>query len=293
MSRKLKALILKIVYRVIRPFVAPRAIIENPYVVGKFLPLQGVADHYITFQDDESSNPGSSDDFPVPPKDLWQGYGNSPKDYLESGRDNMATMLEILGKAGASPETLTRVLDLGCAAGRMLRFYPRNDDNSEIWGVDLDAKCISWCQQHLSPPFMFATTTTTPHLPFEDNYFDLIFCGSLFTHISDLADVWFLELRRILRKGGYAYITIHDKNTVDLLLTKYTDTFLSDMVRKFDQNTSVLSKKYTAFSIQSDPYSQVFYDADYLINKWSRLAKIISVTKEAYGYQTALLFRKP
>lgn len=293
MSKKLKASILKVVYRVIRPFVAHHTIFNNPYVVGKFLPLQGVGDHYITLQHDEFPNPSSEDDFPVPPKELWQGYGSSPEEYLESGRDNMATMLEILLKAGESPETLTRVLDLGCAAGRMLRFYPRPGDSAEIWGLDLDAKCIVWCQQHLSPPFMFATTTTTPHLPFEDNYFDLIFCGSLFTHISDLADIWFMELRRILRKGGYAYITIHDKNTVDLLLTRYTESFLSDKVRQFDEQTSVLSTDYAAFSIQSDPYSQVFYDGDYLIKKWSRLAKIVSVTKEAYGYQTALLFKKP
>jgi len=45
-------------------------------------------------------------------------------------------------------------------------------------------------------------------LPFEDSSFDLVYCGSVFTHVSDLADAWFLELRRILRKGGYAYINL-------------------------------------------------------------------------------------
>jgi SAM-dependent methyltransferase len=292
MSNQLKAIVQKLVYRAIRPFIAPDTIFNNPYVVGKILPLQGVRDYYITLHPDASSTRTLNDNFPVPPKELWQGYGDSPQEYLESGRAHMAEMLEILGKAGLSADQLTRVLDLGCAAGRMLRFYPRNRDSSEIWGVDLDAKCISWCQQHLSPPLMFATTSTTPHLPFEDNYFDLIFCGSLFTHISDLADVWFLELRRTLRKGGYAYITIHDKNTVQILLNKHTESQLSTMVRQLDEKTSVLSKNYAAFSIQSDPYSQVFYDADYLIRKWSRLANIVSVTKEAYGYQTALLFKK-
>ena len=86
-------------------------------------------------------------------------------------------------------------------------------------GVDINAKHINWCQLNLGPPFFFATTTTAPHLPFEDGYFDLIYSGSVFTHISDLADAWLLELRRIVRKGGYLYITIHDKRTVEVLLT--------------------------------------------------------------------------
>jgi len=178
----------------------------------------------------------------------------------------------------------------------MLRFYPQIEGKSEIWGVDIKAKHICGCQQHLSPPFFFATTTTMPHLPFEDSYFDLVYCGSVLTHISDLADAWFLELRRVLRRGGYAYITIHDKNTVDLLFTKYKDRkdylFLIDMIRQLDEETSVLSQNYACFSIGSEPKTQVFYDVDYIVQKWSRLAKVLSVTKEAYGYQTALLLQK-
>ena len=48
----------------------------------------------------------------------------------------------------------------------------------------------------------FATVTTAPHLPFADGYFDFAYCSSVFTHISDLADAWLLELRRIVRSGG-------------------------------------------------------------------------------------------
>jgi hypothetical protein len=33
----------------------------------------------------------------------------------------------------------------------------------------------------------------------EDQSSDLVYCGSVFTHIDDLADTWFLELHRILR----------------------------------------------------------------------------------------------
>ena len=205
-------------------------------------------------------------------------------------------MLEVLKKAGATPETFDRVLDLGCAAARMLRFYPYSSDKSELWGADVEARHISWCQQHLGSPFLFFTTTTSPHLPFEDNYFDLIYCGSVFTHISDLADAWLLELRRVLRKGGYAFITISDKATMDLLFTKYRDlkegVGFADIMVRFDKETSIRAKDYAWFSFERDPYSHVFYDSQYLVEKWSRFAKVVSVTPEAYGYQIAILLQK-
>jgi ubiquinone/menaquinone biosynthesis C-methylase UbiE len=70
-----------------------------------------------------------------------------------------------------------------------------------MWGVDINARHINWCQLNLRPPFSFATTTTAPQLPFEDGYFDLIYSGSVFTQLSDLADAWILELRRVVRKA--------------------------------------------------------------------------------------------
>jgi ubiquinone/menaquinone biosynthesis C-methylase UbiE len=270
-------------------------ILANPYIAGKFYPLGGSGADFIVAP--PSTPPGTTEkELPVPPIDLWGGYADSVEDYLSSGRSDMATMLSIIEKAGESPRTLTRVLDFGCAAGRMLRFYPYEPRTSEVWGLDISAKHITWCQQHLSPPFLFATSTTSPHLPFEDNYFDLVYCASVFTHISDLADTWFLELRRILRKGGYAYITIHDKRTVELLFTEYKEKKLYaefyETVRRFDERTSVRSRDYASFSFGADPQSQVFYDRKYLVQKWSRFTNVLSVTPEAHDYQTAVLLQK-
>jgi ubiquinone/menaquinone biosynthesis C-methylase UbiE len=299
-----KRLIKPLVSRAILPFllqereniVSNPHIVSNPYIAAKFFPLQGSNSYHIVLKSSNTPSPSLKESLPVPPKELWWGYGDTEEEYLSQGRRDTSTMLEVLKKAGASPETFDRVLDLGCAAGRMLRFYPHSSDKSELWGTDVDASYISWCQQHLSPPFLFFTTTTSPHLPFEDNYFDLIYCGSVFTHISDLADAWLLELRRVLRKGGYAYITIHDKTTMELMLTRSWKSKATveavDTVKRFAEKTSIRAKDYAWFSFEQDPNSQVFYDTQYLVEKWSRFAKVVSVTPEAYGYQTAILLQK-
>ncbi len=232
----------------------------------------------------------------MPPLDLWEGYAANPDEYLACGRLDMSIMMDALTKAGASPAELRVVLDFGCAAGRLLRFYPNEGKDAQLWGVDISAPHINWCQLNLGPRYSFMTTTTEPHLPFADGHFDLVYCASVFTHISDLADAWFLELRRIVRQGGYMYITIHDQRSMELLLTRYRHNPLFadfvDSMQSFCDRTGVRSQNYAFFSVLADPISQVFYDRDYLVKKWGRWAEVLSVIPEGHDHQTTLIFRK-
>ena len=126
----------------------------------------------------------------------------------------MTEMIRALEQNGFSIGSAKRILEFGCAAGRMIRHLPEIAPNAELWGVDQNAERIRWCIENLTPAIHFATTTMVPHLPFEDRYFDLIFCGSVFTHIEDIQESWLLELGRVLRPSGKLYITIHDEHTV-------------------------------------------------------------------------------
>jgi SAM-dependent methyltransferase len=295
--RMLNRITLKIIGPIIEKYdhqLASERILENPYVTAKKLnPLEDKRGYYII----SNTLPHDAQDrLPVPPESMWEGYGQTSEEYLSMGREHVSTMLRLLSEAGAEPERFSRILELGCAAGRMLRFLP---PSCEVWGVDVKADAINWCQQNL--PFRFATNTTLPHLYFEDNYFDLVYAGSVFTHIADQPDAWFLELRRIVRTGGYIYITIQDKHSVELIFSKYKDrkdfTWYLDLLRRFDRSTQVLSQDYGCFSFEGGrwggfPVPQVFYDANYLGRKWSRFATLLSRTEEAYGWQTVLLFQK-
>jgi ubiquinone/menaquinone biosynthesis C-methylase UbiE len=176
-----------------------------------------------------------------------------------------------------------------------LRFYPRSPAR-ELWGVDINANDISWCQQWLSPPLLFAVGSTSPHLPFADGYFDFVYCGSVFTHMTDLADAWLLEIKRVLSDGGHAYITIHDKHTVNVLMTEYR--YRPDFRWLTGQLDSpdvlpVLATNYAYLAVGVEPLVQVFYDVDFLTRKWSQYGgKFLSVAEEAYSFQTALLWQK-
>jgi SAM-dependent methyltransferase len=294
-KRRMTRTVARVIHPCVTRVLAGEGIIFNPHISAKFFPLQGNQPYYTRSYPD-SGPQMAPDGLPIPPEELWEGWGPTAEDYLASGREDTASMLNILKRGGASPEQIFRVLDFGCGAGRMLRFYPCTPGQSEVWGVDIKAKHILWCQQYLSPPFYFATTTTMPHLPFEDNYFDLVYCGSVFTHISDMADAWFLELRRILRKGGHAYITIHDQNSINIILGEYKDRPdhqpIIRTLRDLDRKTSILSQNYAYFSVLTEPKTQVFYDVNYLVKKWSRYATLVSINPRAMDYQTALIWQK-
>jgi hypothetical protein len=73
---------------------------------------------------------GGPTDLPVPPPELWEGYGRTDAEYLMGGKAHTARMLEVLVAAGVTPGALRRVMDFGCAAARMLRFYPHSDGQS-------------------------------------------------------------------------------------------------------------------------------------------------------------------
>ena len=232
------------------------------------------------------------DKMPVPPMEFWEGYGREPEQYLGSGRGHVTGMLALLAGDGFPIEKTKRVLDFGCSAGRMLRWLAPYAEGRELWGVDIGSGPIHWATMHLSPPLRFATTTTAPHLPFEQDSFDLIYSGSVFSHITDLADAWLLELRRILKPGGVMYLTVHDKNSMRLLLEVH-QTKLARWLRRENDAHHFSTENFSKLVLSQTPKgAQTFYDIDYLRRVWGQHLEIVNVHPEAYGYQTALVLRK-
>jgi ubiquinone/menaquinone biosynthesis C-methylase UbiE len=177
----------------------------------------------------------------------------------------------------------------------MIRWLTAFAEQGEVWGTDISAEHIVWCTQHLAPPFHFLVNTILPHLPFEDRYFDVVYAGSVFTHIDDLATTWFLELRRVLRAGGMLYVTIHDRHSIHLLTHAWPwrEVPFAEFLRQNQDYAAFAHTNFAMFTIGRAAESQVFYDVESLCERLHGLFKVRSVTEEAYGYQTALLLEKP
>ena len=261
-----------------------------PLSAVKYIPYKHETSSYFLPKKPHNGREVYQPGLPIPPKELWLGYGRTKEEYLVSGEVHVRCMLDTISTSDFSLNSGDRVLDFGCGSGRMIRHLKSESETCEIWGADINANFVYWCQQYLEPPFHFATTTTIPHLPFKDGYFKLVYAGSVFTHIDDLADAWLLELCRVLSPEGRLYITIHDNHTMELLDTVYTDTWLSKLI-KSDSFYTASRRNMGKIALGRDANSQVFYDVAYFTTMSSCLLDVISITPEAYDYQTAVLLK--
>jgi SAM-dependent methyltransferase len=100
-----------------------------------------------------------------------------------------------------------RVLDFGSSSGRVLRHLHVHEPNASLVGVDIGVQAIQWSREHL--PFPIVQGTVIPTLPLADASIDVIFAGSVFTHIDHFEEAWLCELRRVLRPDGVALMSFH------------------------------------------------------------------------------------
>ncbi|MEA5557590.1 class I SAM-dependent methyltransferase [Nodularia spumigena] len=231
------------------------------------------------------------DGLPLPPRSLWRGYADSPARYLELAENHVRSMLSTLHGAAIAPAPGSRVLDFGCAAGPMLRVLHTNRPDLELWGCDIDPLAIDWCRRHLPTTLRLFTNTTAPHLPIPDATFDLIYAGSVFTHILYIADAWLLELARILKPGGILYTTIHDRAFIQHTIAHAPDwPFTTLIQRHFTQQT--LASEWTPLTLGAGPNANAFYEHSYFIKIASPALMYIAHAERAYGDQTAIILTR-
>lgn len=285
------------------------AVMANPALAAKFFPYQQDRNTYVLLRAEQDVYPDvpevrGAPPFPMPPNHLWIRSSPNPRWYLASGRQDVETVRRLVAASGLAVESCRRVLDFGCASGRMVRWWHDLAGACEVWGVDMVDELILWCQQHLSPPFKFATVTSFPHLPFADGFFDLVYGYSVFTHIADLSDAWLLELGRVVRSGGRLYLTVQDEHTYDLVTTPGTvaewkpSKQQAEGIHDLEAHYANLRAEFAKFVVDRAPgpghpgQAQVYYHSAYLRKHWGSYFDVLSITPEAFGFQTAVVLGK-
>jgi SAM-dependent methyltransferase len=105
---------------------------------------------------------------------------------------------------------VTRVLDLPCGHGRVLRHLAKLFPRAQFDACDLDAAGVNFCADRFKANPIYSTEDLTA-LQF-DNSYDIIWIGSLFTHTSaEITAKWLAFLANYLTGTGIIIATFHGR----------------------------------------------------------------------------------
>jgi SAM-dependent methyltransferase len=150
-------------------------------------------------------------EIPLPPDALMiavSGHANHA-DFARSRINGPPQMLKDLAEAGLDSAKLVDVLDFGCGCGRFLAGWVMNGSKMRLQGCDYNPELVDWCNRHI-PGVNVRINRLGQDLPFENDSFDFVYLISVFTHLTVGGQRLLVsEFQRILRPGGYIYITFH------------------------------------------------------------------------------------
>jgi SAM-dependent methyltransferase len=146
----------------------------------------------------------------LPPAELRYRVSSTPdaENFVAVGNTCATDIQSALANIGCDLGSFKRILDFGCGCGRTLVHLKDLAREAQIDGVDVDAKAIEWCKQHLRFA-SFKRSNETPPLDYADDTFDFIYAISVFTHFDERNQFRWLEaLQRIAQPGGILLLTV-------------------------------------------------------------------------------------
>jgi SAM-dependent methyltransferase len=171
----------------------------------------------------------------IVPGDPMHDY--APHLYFQAGHDALKCVR--LAMIAAELETADRILDFACGGGRVLRTLKAAFPNAELVACDLWRPGLEFCSRVLG-----ATVVRSSRNPREielDGRFDIIWSGSLLTHVGE--DQWsgFVKLfESLLVPGGVVVFTSYGRHIADDLRAhkislSFNDEQREEVLRDFDR----------------------------------------------------------
>lgn len=244
------------------------------------------------------------DNMPLPALEDREYYHPGREyDYWLSGLRDYFSVSQELDRIGAPLCTGQSVFEWGAASGRALRHFVAQDDNDyRLFASDMNSNHVEWILRYFPPGVLAFEASAFPFLPLEDNSMDVVMAFSVFTHIDEYEMAWIMEMRRILKPGGVAYLTFQSEHTWGTL---HEGHFLYQHLKN---NESKLGGRRIVPELFSQPMPEpkmvfrfldnnvyntvVFTSFDYVRSRWGRCFSRLEILPGAHEFQDVALCRK-
>lgn len=202
------------------------------------------------------------------------------KFFYERGRVAAETLVAAARSAGADPAQWQAVLDWGCGCGRIARHMPALTP-AKIIGRDIDAYTVKWCEKHLDGDYQ--VSGLNPPLDLADASVDFVYGFSVLTHLTGpMQAMWLKELGRILKPGGIAALTYHDREHPAVKAVQF---------RREDDGVAV-----TEWAMEGSNLVAAFQDIASIsraADQWFETARDIPRAETPFDQAIAVLRRRP
>jgi len=240
------------------------------------------------------------DTAPIPsPADREHYYGADDIGYWLSGLSDARAVARHSARLGLRADA--RYFELGCASGRVVR-HVAFGSAAPISCCDINKRHTEWVRLFLPERVNVFHNSVLPSLPIEDNSIDIATAFSVFTHIDDFEAGWLLELRRILRPGGLAYLTVQTDQTWEQYKQGWIKEQLiplADRIAEYAIDEAFFAgplpreKTVIWWTAERDLYNAtVFHRAAYIRREWGRIFKVLNIIRDGHFYQDVVLLTK-
>ena len=202
--------------------------------------------------------------------------------YIQAGQSGLAAIARGLEASGKQISQVSSALDLGCGYGRVLRYLCDQVDPQRISSCDLDARAVAFCSAELGTRALLSRPDFRD-VPFES--YDLIWSGSLLTHLPEAASETLLSLLpSLLNPGGVAVISFHGAHSLSSLGDLYGGDHASEARAIRDEVGSrgsayrAYSGRFVGYSGEAD-YGMAWHRWEFLKQRCEHLsAKVVRAT---------------
>ncbi len=243
---------------------------------------------------------GSTAPVPLPPLDNIVRVSGPTSNQLQYQMGGLTTyhQIDAIARhyAGSSLATVGTVVDWGVGCGRVVRhlLWSRlrlTPTPAKIIGLDIDEVNVEWCRANLSgiSDQVRFELQSLEGFDLADGSVDLLYGISVFTHLSEYHQHrWLAEIRRVLRPGGLAIVTVHG----EAVLYRDPQALPTPFVQRFGFFDGIPDAAIGAE--RSDYYRASYHSRAYIKKHWGSYFEILDVIVMANAFaQDFVVVRRP
>jgi len=177
-----------------------------------------------------------------------------------------------------------KLLDWGVGAGRISQFFEKNQ-NYDVYGTDIDPVNISNLHNSGLGKNRYTHMRPKKQIPFPDSFFDVVYGISVFTHLTEALQFYYLnDIFRILKPGGIGIFSVHG---LIHFFTRVNDgnqfsQWFQSGFYQYSENKDLIDGFPETDG--AELYVDVFHSVSYLFSRWGKVFKEVKLIESPNSY---------